>query len=35
MPVFKHFLLASVTLSVGVSAAPKKTKFDWHDTKHV
>ncbi|THZ89591.1 lysophospholipase A [Aureobasidium pullulans] len=35
MPVFKHFLLASVTLSVGVSAAPKKTKFNWHDTKHV
>ncbi|THW28297.1 lysophospholipase A [Aureobasidium pullulans] len=35
MPVFKHFLLAFVTLSVGVSAAPKKTKFNWHDTKHV
>ncbi|THZ53942.1 lysophospholipase A [Aureobasidium pullulans] len=35
MPIFKHFLLASVTLSVGVSAAPKKTKFNWHDTKHV
>ncbi|CAD0109917.1 unnamed protein product, partial [Aureobasidium uvarum] len=35
MSSFKNLILAYLVLSVGVSAAPKKTKFNWHDTKYM